>query len=78
MRKEDGPDRIAKSSYGFLRTEPYHDEPEMKEAHDSVKPDIDPLDNDEYVKDTINWFIKKASITHTAFLFLASCVALTY
>jgi hypothetical protein len=75
LRKEDGPDRIAKSSYGCLRTEPYHGEPEMKEAHDSVKPDIDPLDNDEYVKDTISWFIKKASIIHIVFLCIVLCVA---
>lgn len=31
----------------------------MMEAHQSVKPELDPLDNEEYVKDTINWFIKK-------------------
>jgi hypothetical protein len=34
----------------------------MEEAHQSVEPEVDPLDNDEYVKDTIDWFIKKASI----------------
>ena len=62
LRKEDGPDRISKSSYGCLRTEPYNGAPEMEEAHQSVEPEIDPLDNDEYVKDTIDWFIKKASI----------------
>lgn len=59
LRKEDGPDRISKSSYGCLRAEPYNGELEMMEAHQSVKPELDPLDNEEYVKDTINWFIKK-------------------
>lgn len=71
LRKEDGPERISTSSLGFLRTEPYHDEPEMKEAHDSVRPDIDPLDNCYYVNETINWFIKQASEVTTLFLHLA-------
>lgn len=57
LRKEDGPARIVQSSYGFLRTEPH--EPEVLEAHQSIRPWYDKVDGLPYVKDTIDWLIKK-------------------
>jgi len=46
------------SSYGFLRTEPY--EPEVVLAHREIKrPWHDPLDGKKYVKNTIDWLVKK-------------------
>ncbi|TVY93244.1 hypothetical protein LAWI1_G001604 [Lachnellula willkommii] len=56
LDKENGPQRITKSSYGFLRTEPY--EPHTWEAHAETKPTIDQNDGEKYVK-TIYWLICK-------------------
>lgn len=55
MDKEKGPDRIPQCSYGFLRTEPFK---EWKE-HKGVKPSVDELDGQKYVKNTIDWLVKK-------------------
>jgi hypothetical protein len=57
LRKEDGPARIVQSSYGFLRTEPH--EPEVWEAHKNIRAWYDKVDGQMYVKDTIDWLIKK-------------------
>ena len=59
LRKEDGPARIVQSSYGFLRTEPH--EPEEWEAHKNVRAWYDKVDGQMYVKNTIDWLIKKVS-----------------
>jgi hypothetical protein len=59
LRKEDGPARIVQSSYGFLRTEPH--EPKVWEAHKGVRPWYDKVDGLTYVKNTIDWLIKKVS-----------------
>ncbi|MCJ1246533.1 hypothetical protein MMC30_003741 [Trapelia coarctata] len=58
LNKENGPARVMLSSYGFLRTEPY--EPEVVPAHREIKrPWHDPLDGRKYVKNTIDWLVKK-------------------
>jgi hypothetical protein len=56
LNKENGPERFANSSYGFLRVEPW--EPNVYPAHKRSKPFIDNLDDDYYVK-VINYFMKK-------------------
>jgi len=65
LRKEDGPDRISQSSYGFLRTEPYEKDLEtgipLIPAHIGVKPHYDPVDGEPYVKNAIDWFMQKVS-----------------
>jgi hypothetical protein len=61
LEKEDGPARITQSSYGFLRTEPH--EPEVLAAHKEVRPTIDKLDGKDYVRNTIDWLVKKVSGT---------------
>jgi len=49
---------VCLSSYGFLRIEEH--EPEAIEAHKVVKkPTYDPLDGKFYVKNTIDWLVKK-------------------
>ena len=58
LNKSNGPARVSLSSYGFLRTEPH--EPDCIEAHREVKkPTYDPLDGKHYVKNTIDWLVKK-------------------
>ena len=59
LRKEDGPARIIQSSYGILRTEPH--DPKLYEAHKDARPYLEPLNGVKYVKDTIDWIIKKVS-----------------
>jgi hypothetical protein len=59
LEKEDGPARITQSSYGFLRTEPH--DPENCQAHKEVRPTIDKLDGGKYVRNTIDWLVKKVS-----------------
>ncbi|KAI1373890.1 hypothetical protein F4677DRAFT_461746 [Hypoxylon crocopeplum] len=61
LNKRMGPRRIARSSYGILRTEPYQrkedgtlETPEHKEA----KPWTDPLDGLKYIKSTVEWVLK--------------------
>ncbi|OCL14979.1 hypothetical protein AOQ84DRAFT_307992 [Glonium stellatum] len=60
LNKEDGPARFIRSSYGFLRTEPY--EPEVTPAHVGVKPSYDHLDGNQYIRDTIDWVVKKGEL----------------
>ena len=61
LNKENGPARTTLSSYGFLRIEPY--EPEVLHAHrNGVRPYHDPLDGKKYVKNTVDWLVKKVCI----------------
>lgn len=57
LEKEEGPARITQSSYGFLRTEPH--EPTVFQAHQEVRPTVDKLDGKKYVRNTIDWLVKK-------------------
>jgi hypothetical protein len=59
LEKGDGPERISKSSYGFLRTEPH--EPEICRAHTEQRPTTDKLDGKKYIRNTIDWLVKVAS-----------------
>ena len=62
LDKEGGPTRISKSSYGFLRNEPF--EPERFEAHRiQGAARQDPLDGYKYIKDTICWILCKVGNT---------------
>ncbi|KAF5535802.1 Hsp70 chaperone protein [Fusarium mexicanum] len=54
LNKANGPDRIARSSYGILRTEPFGQYPE----HAGLKPSYDRLDGMPYIKQTIDWVLK--------------------
>jgi hypothetical protein len=58
--KQDGPERIIRSSYGILRREPY--DPNSV-AHKRGTRTFDRLDGVSYVKDTIDWVIKLVSST---------------
>ncbi|EMT64826.1 hypothetical protein FOC4_g10007517 [Fusarium odoratissimum] len=54
LNKANGPERIARSSYGILRTEPfgqYHE-------HAGLKPSYDRHDGMPYIKQTIDWVLK--------------------
>ncbi len=64
LDKEDGPSRVALSSYGFLRTEPH--EPDVFPAHNEVRPTIDKLDGKRYVVHTIDWLVKKVGRSPSA------------
>lgn len=65
LNKEDGPSRITRSSFGFLRTEPH--EPNVFPAHKApVRPTLDKLDGKKYVRNTIDWLVKKVSLTWSA------------
>ena len=57
LNKANGPLRISRASYGFLRTEPFEDWPEHVEA--GLVPSIDKVDGFKYVKNTIFWVIQK-------------------
>jgi hypothetical protein len=59
LEKKDGPNRITLCSYGFLRTEPH--EPDVWEAHKNVRPTMDKLDGNMYVRNTIDWLVKRVS-----------------
>jgi hypothetical protein len=63
LRKEEGPDRVLQSSYGFLRSEPYMDKKEFKEAHNQQEPWRDPIDGLQYIENTIRWEIHKVTRT---------------
>ncbi|ETN47239.1 uncharacterized protein HMPREF1541_01431 [Cyphellophora europaea CBS 101466] len=56
LDKRNGPSRISRSSFGFLRHEPLGDFPEHNEA--SVMPRRDNVDHVEFVRDTIYWVIQ--------------------
>ncbi|KAJ3547134.1 hypothetical protein NM208_g1670 [Fusarium decemcellulare] len=55
LDKENGPDRLTKSSYGILRHEPYMDHPE----HRGQTPYTNPQNGEKYVLNTINWIIHR-------------------
>lgn len=55
LRKEEGPERVLQSSYGFLRTEPFGSHTE----HEGQKPKPDRIDGLEYIENTIDWVINK-------------------
>jgi hypothetical protein len=57
LDKENGPERIIQASYGFQRAEPY--DPISCVAHAETKPTRDKCDGELYVKDTIDWLIRK-------------------
>lgn len=57
LNKKDGPQRISRSSYGFLCTEEH--EPDVYPAHRGVRPYSEPLDGRKYLKYTIFWLINK-------------------
>lgn len=54
MNKNNGPERIARSSYGILRAEPFGEHPE----HEGMKPSYDKHDGLPYIKKTIDWVLK--------------------
>lgn len=58
--KIDGPERIVRSSYGILRTEPY--EPLILPAHSKAYPWTDPIDGNKYIKNAIDWIINKGEL----------------
>ncbi|KAK8087694.1 hypothetical protein PG997_002655 [Apiospora hydei] len=57
FNKELGPKRLARSSYGILRTEPFG---ECKE-HEGLRPYYNPFDGQPYIKDTVDWILKLGS-----------------
>ncbi|OBT51183.1 hypothetical protein VE04_08148 [Pseudogymnoascus sp. 24MN13] len=57
LNKKDGPERISRSSYGFLCTEEH--EPDVFPAHRGIRPFSEPLDGRKYLKYTIFWLIHK-------------------
>ncbi|SCO27216.1 related to hsp70 protein [Fusarium fujikuroi] len=54
LDKGNGPARIARSSYGILRTEPFGQYPE----HSGLKPSYDRHDGLPYMEQTIDWVLK--------------------
>ena len=68
LRKEEGPDRILQSSYGFLRSEPYMQEKEYEEAHRQQKPWRDPVDGLKYIENAICWEIQKVIWAQTTII----------
>ncbi|PNP81451.1 hypothetical protein FNYG_05257 [Fusarium nygamai] len=54
LDKANGPERIARSSYGILRSEPFGQWPE----HEGLKPSYDRHDGMPYIKQTIDWVLK--------------------
>ncbi|KIW89576.1 uncharacterized protein Z519_09732 [Cladophialophora bantiana CBS 173.52] len=56
LRKEDGPERITRSSYGILRSERYNeDDPK----HRKFRVTRSPADGELYIMDTIEWVVNK-------------------
>lgn len=56
LRKEDGPVRITRTSYGVLRSDLYD---KNEPAHKGLKGRRDRADGQLYIKDTIKWLILK-------------------
>jgi hypothetical protein len=56
LNLEQGPERTAISSYGFLRIEPYQPSVEGREGHLEATPTTDPFDGLPYVK-VIDYFM---------------------
>ncbi|KAK7998891.1 hypothetical protein PG991_014566 [Apiospora marii] len=54
FNKEQGPKRLARSSYGILRTEPFGE----CEEHEGLRPYYNPYDGQPYIKDTVDWILK--------------------
>ncbi|KAF5975590.1 Hsp70 chaperone protein [Fusarium coicis] len=54
LNKANGPERIARSSYGILRSEPFGQWPE----HQGLNPSYDRHDGQPYIKQTIDWVLK--------------------
>jgi hypothetical protein len=54
LNKSQGPERIARSSYGILRTEPFGEH----EEHEGLNPSYDPHDGQPYIKRTVDWVLK--------------------
>ncbi|KEF55827.1 uncharacterized protein A1O9_08578 [Exophiala aquamarina CBS 119918] len=65
LNKSDGPSRISRSSFGFLRHEQYLEYTEHIEA--GVKPARDPVDHYDSVYDTIWWVIQAGTELPTRF-----------
>ncbi|KAK8137369.1 hypothetical protein PG984_005309 [Apiospora sp. TS-2023a] len=57
FNKELGPKRLARSSYGILRTEPFGE----CEEHEGLRPYYNPYDGQPYIKDTVDWILKLGS-----------------
>ncbi len=62
LRKEDGPERFTRSSYGILRSERYNEE-DLK--HRKFRVTRSPADGELYIMDTIFWVIEKVCWTPT-------------
>lgn len=62
LNKQDGPNRISRSSFGFLHHEQYKTFPEHEEA--GVKPTKDSVDHYDSVNDTIRWVIQAVCETY--------------
>ena len=60
LNKDGGPERMAHASYGIQRTEPYMQHPA---EHEGVKPSYDRLDGFAYITKTVDWVLKKVSIS---------------
>ncbi|KAF5674771.1 Hsp70 chaperone protein [Fusarium circinatum] len=58
LNKANGPERIARSSYGILRTEPFKEYSE----HEGLRPSYDRHDGMPYIKNTIDWVLKLGEI----------------
>ncbi|KAK8876951.1 Hsp70 chaperone protein [Apiospora arundinis] len=57
FNKELGPKRMARSSYGILRTEPFRE----YEEHEGLHAYYNPYDGQPYIKDTVDWILKLGS-----------------
>jgi hypothetical protein len=64
MNKNNGPERIARSSYGILRAEPFGEYPE----HEGMKPSYDKHDGLPYIKKTIDWVLPRVHLSLLSFL----------
>ena len=58
LNKEQGPSRQARSSYGILRSELFNKEVH----HKDLKPVWDDVDGMRYIKNTIDWILKKVRL----------------
>ena len=63
LRKEYGPERYSRSSFGFKRTELY--DPDRYPQHTGIKPKPDPEDGLDNIDNTIYWVIQKVSFCAT-------------
>ena len=62
-KKEDGPERITKSNYGFEIAEGY--DPESYKEHIGVRPFNDKLDGEKYILGVIEWIVFKVRSSST-------------